>query len=74
MAHRLSTVMDADRVLVMHDGRVAEFDKPKKLLARPGSLFSKLVRAQGLDQSRVLSSIPPVLSTVPEPDVLNLLP
>jgi ABC-type bacteriocin/lantibiotic exporter with double-glycine peptidase domain len=46
IAHRLSTVMDADRVVVMADGRVAEQGSPSELLARPGGLFHDLVRRQ----------------------------
>lgn len=32
IAHRLHTVMDSSRVLVMHAGRAAEFDHPHVLL------------------------------------------
>lgn len=45
IAHRLESVMDCDRVLVMDRGRVAEFDSPQALLQRPNSAFSKLVAA-----------------------------
>eukprot|EP00804_Cyclotella_cryptica_P002769 CCRYP_021220-RE/>CCRYP_021220-RE protein AED:0.04 eAED:0.04 QI:4107/1/1/1/1/0.71/7/473/383 len=44
VAHRLNTIMDSDFVLVMDDGRAAEFDKPSALLSK-GGLFKGLVDA-----------------------------
>ncbi|WP_326812908.1 NHLP bacteriocin export ABC transporter permease/ATPase subunit [Streptomyces scopuliridis] len=46
IAHRLSTVMDADRVLVMADGRVVEQGPPAALLADPNGRLHELVRRQ----------------------------
>ncbi|WP_372446446.1 NHLP bacteriocin export ABC transporter permease/ATPase subunit [Streptomyces spirodelae] len=46
IAHRLSTVLDADRVLVMDQGRVVQEGTPSALLADPGGLFHELVRRQ----------------------------
>ncbi|KAG2693447.1 hypothetical protein I3760_08G097800 [Carya illinoinensis] len=43
IAHRIPTVMDCDRVLVIDAGRVGEFDKPSRLLEQP-SLFGALVQ------------------------------
>jgi ABC-type multidrug transport system fused ATPase/permease subunit len=43
IAHRLNTIMDSTRVLVMDKGRVAEYDTPSRLLSTPGSLFADLV-------------------------------
>ncbi|KAK9139349.1 hypothetical protein Scep_009030 [Stephania cephalantha] len=43
IAHRIPTVMDCDRVLVIDAGRAREFDKPSSLLERP-SLFAALVQ------------------------------
>ncbi|WP_432092837.1 NHLP bacteriocin export ABC transporter permease/ATPase subunit [Streptomyces sp. bgisy100] len=46
IAHRLSTVMDADRVIVMSDGRVVQEGAPADLLADTGGMFRELVRRQ----------------------------
>ncbi|MGP3999421.1 NHLP bacteriocin export ABC transporter permease/ATPase subunit [Streptomyces sp. 8N706] len=46
IAHRLSTVMDADRVIVMSDGQVVQQGPPADLLADAGGLFHELVRRQ----------------------------
>jgi ABC-type multidrug transport system fused ATPase/permease subunit len=48
IAHRLNTIMDSDRVLVMADGRVAEYDTPDKLLENEQSVFYGLVHEAGL--------------------------
>ena len=44
VAHRLNTIMDSDFVLVMDNGRAAEFDKPSQLLSK-GGIFKSLVDA-----------------------------
>jgi len=44
IAHRINTIMDSDFILVMDDGRVAEFDRPEILLQR-GGLYRELVKA-----------------------------
>ncbi|KAI3469383.1 hypothetical protein Pfo_026046 [Paulownia fortunei] len=43
IAHRIPTVIDCDRVLVIDEGWAKEFDNPSKLLERP-SLFGALVQ------------------------------
>ena len=40
IAHRINTIMDYDRVLVMEDGRVVEFDTPQNLYFKKGEFFS----------------------------------
>jgi len=46
IAQRASAVAIADRVLVLEDGRIAEFGSPSSLAADPHSLFSRLLSAQ----------------------------
>lgn len=45
IAHRLSTVMSADLILVMDKGRLAEQGTHRELLARSG-LYAQLIHAQ----------------------------
>ena len=40
IAHRLHTIMDANRVLILDHGRVAEFDSPTRLLEHGGVFAS----------------------------------
>ncbi|XP_024018043.1 putative ABC transporter C family member 15 [Morus notabilis] len=44
IAHRIHTVVNSDLVLVLSDGRIAEYDTPARLLERENSFFSKLVK------------------------------
>jgi ABC-type multidrug transport system fused ATPase/permease subunit len=47
VAHRLSTVMDFDRILVMRDGVAAEFGSPKELLGIENGVFKGMVAHSG---------------------------
>ncbi|KAI9916948.1 hypothetical protein PsorP6_016839 [Peronosclerospora sorghi] len=43
IAHRLNTILDADRILVMEHGTVGEFDTPEALQKKKDGLFKALV-------------------------------
>ncbi|KAL0104953.1 hypothetical protein PUN28_016533 [Cardiocondyla obscurior] len=47
VAHRLNTIMDSDKVLVMDKGRMSEYDHPHILLKNSYSQFTSLVRETG---------------------------
>ena len=47
IAHRINTILDSDRIVVLDHGRVAEFDTPSSLVQKKG-LFYELVRESGL--------------------------
>ncbi|XP_046989234.1 ATP-binding cassette sub-family C member 4-like [Schistocerca americana] len=57
VAHRLNTIMDSDKVLVMDAGRMVEFDHPHILLQKKDGMFSKMVRQTGYLMAEQLSRI-----------------
>ncbi|KAF7307138.1 P-loop containing nucleoside triphosphate hydrolase protein [Mycena indigotica] len=44
IAHRLKTIIDYDRILVLHDGELAEFGTPRELLRRQGGILREMCR------------------------------
>ncbi|KAK4106280.1 hypothetical protein N658DRAFT_490887 [Parathielavia hyrcaniae] len=48
VAHRINTIMDSDRVVVLERGEVVEFDTPAELIKKRGGVFWGLVREAGL--------------------------
>ncbi|KAJ3174479.1 Multidrug resistance-associated protein 9 [Geranomyces variabilis] len=57
IAHRINSIASFDRVLVMRDGRRAEYDAPHVLLQREDSEFSKLVRATGNANAALVAAL-----------------
>lgn len=55
IAHRLHTIIDSDRVLVMDAGKAIEFDEPYILLKNDAGIFTDMVKALGPhEHSRLL--------------------
>ena len=48
IAHRLSTIMDYDKVLVLQNGKKAEYDTPDKLKANTSGIFYHMCKDAGL--------------------------
>ncbi|KAJ7747833.1 P-loop containing nucleoside triphosphate hydrolase protein [Mycena metata] len=48
VAHRISTIVNFDKILVLDNGSVAEFDSPQILLSHPESRFARLAATQGI--------------------------
>ncbi|KAI8838941.1 P-loop containing nucleoside triphosphate hydrolase protein [Chytridium lagenaria] len=57
IAHRLNTIIDYDRVMVMDAGRISEYDSPSNLLDRPDSKFRAMVAETGASNFEVLRAI-----------------
>merc|ERR1712238_329983 len=47
IAHRVHTIMDYDKIIVLDSGEVKEFGSPKELLGDKDGMFSSLVKSSG---------------------------
>jgi len=50
IAHRINTILDSDKILVMKDGQAAEFAPPDELLKDENSLFADIARHAQSDE------------------------
>ncbi|XP_017970733.1 PREDICTED: ABC transporter C family member 12 isoform X2 [Theobroma cacao] len=57
IAHRLNTIIDCDRILVLDAGQVSEHDTPVELLTNEESTFSKMVQSTGPANAEYLRSL-----------------
>lgn len=57
IAHRLITIVDSDRVLVLDQGDVREFDSPHRLMQNPDGLFAQMVNSSGQQAPRLAKLI-----------------
>ncbi|XP_011012566.1 PREDICTED: ABC transporter C family member 2-like isoform X6 [Populus euphratica] len=57
IAHRLNTIIDCDRVILLDSGRVLEYDTPEELLSNEDSAFSKMVQSTGAANAQYLRSL-----------------
>ncbi len=52
IAHRLHSILDSDRIMVMDAGRIAEFDTVENLMKIPNGIFLKLFQESGLSMEK----------------------
>ena len=57
IVHRLHTIIEYDRVLVLDKGKVAEFDSPYNLLGVEGSIFRSMIEELGQEAVETMREV-----------------
>ncbi|KAF7354869.1 Multidrug resistance-associated ABC transporter [Mycena sanguinolenta] len=57
IAHRIRSVVTYDKIMVLDQGKIAEFDRPATLLANPSSKFFALCKATGSHEFQMLKKL-----------------
>ncbi|XP_047166488.1 ABC transporter C family member 12-like [Vigna umbellata] len=57
IAHRLNTIIDCNRILLLDSGRVLEYSSPEELLQNEGTAFYKMVQSTGEANAQYLCSL-----------------
>ena len=57
IAHRLNTIIDSDRILVLDAGSKVEYGTPAELLSKKGGEFASMVDDTGADNARFLRDV-----------------
>ena len=57
IAHRVHTIIDSDYICVIDAGKVAEYDRPYRLLRDENSMFTAMVGAYGEYESEALRQL-----------------
>ncbi|KAJ7271635.1 multidrug resistance-associated ABC transporter [Mycena rebaudengoi] len=57
IAHRLRTVIDYDKIMLLDQGRIVEYDRPAVLLSNPASAFYALCKATGKEEFVMLNKM-----------------
>jgi ABC-type multidrug transport system ATPase subunit len=82
IAHRLNTIMESDKILVMDAGSVVEFAPPLVLLSKADGSFNSLLKDTGVDsynklkriaEEKVLKSGKTIESVLEEVDPNNII-
>lgn len=57
IAHRINTIIDSDRIIVLDQGRVAEFDTPAELIKQRGRFYDLAKEAGLLDNDGIAALV-----------------